>query len=144
MRAGPRGRRRRRPVSSADHGAGGPSTAARATTACSAAAGTDEFNGGAGNDNIVARDGRSELVDCGNDLDTAITDDADARIGCERIEGDADLDGVRRPADCNDANPAIRPGATDVPDNGSDENCDGADATNLDRDRDGVAAPAGL
>ena len=63
------------------------------------------------------------------------------RDSCEQIEGDADLDGVRRPADCNDTNPAIRPGATDVPDNGVDENCDGADATDLDRDRDGIARP---
>ena len=30
--------------------------------------------------------------------------------------------------DCNDANPAIFPGRVDVPDNGVDENCDGADA----------------
>jgi hypothetical protein len=72
---------------------------------------------------------------------TAISDDNDVRTSCEQIEGDADLDGVRRPADCNDTNPAIRPGATDVPDNGADENCDGADATDLDRDRDGIARP---
>ena len=30
---------------------------------------------------------------------------------------------------------------TDVPDNGVDENCDGADATDLDRDRDGIGRP---
>jgi hypothetical protein len=33
------------------------------------------------------------------------------------------------PADCNDANPAIRPGAIDVASNGIDENCDWIDAT---------------
>ncbi|MDA0162148.1 putative metal-binding motif-containing protein [Solirubrobacter ginsenosidimutans] len=103
--------------------------------------GFDIFNGGGGDDNIVARDGRSESVDCGDGDDTAISDDGDLRTSCEHIEGDADLDGVRRPADCNDANPAIRPGATDIPDNGVDENCDGADATNLDRDGDGVPRP---
>ena len=106
--------------------------------------GLDTFNGGAGNDNLVARDGRAETVNCGDGNDTAISDDADTRISCEQIEGDADLDGVRRPADCDDTNPALRPGATDIPDNGIDENCDGADATDLDRDRDGIAAPAGL
>ncbi len=95
----------------------------------------------AGNDNIVARDGRAETVNCGDGNDTAISDDTDTRTSCEQIEGDADLDGVRRPADCNDTNPALRPGATDVPDNGIDENCDGADATDLDRDRDGIARP---
>ena len=103
--------------------------------------GIDVFNAGPGNDNVVARDGRAESVDCGSGNDTAISDDGDTRTSCEQIEGDADLDGFRRPADCNDANPAIRPGATDIPDNGVDENCDGRDATNLDRDGDGVARP---
>jgi hypothetical protein len=103
--------------------------------------GIDIFNGGSGDDDVVARDGRAESVDCGTGDDTAISDDADTRTSCEHIEGDADLDGFRRPADCNDANPAIRPGATDIPDNGVDENCDGKDATNLDRDGDGVPRP---
>ena len=80
-------------------------------------------------------------VNCGDGNDTAISDDTDTRSSCEQIEGDADLDGVRRPADCDDTNPGLRPGATDVPDNGIDENCDGADATDLDRDRDGIARP---
>ena len=80
--------------------------------------GVDTFNGGAGDDNLVARDGRAEQLNCGAGNDTAISDDGDTRISCEQIEGDADLDGVRRPADCDDANPALRPGATDVPDNG--------------------------
>jgi hypothetical protein len=104
--------------------------------------GIDVFNGGPGNDNIVARDGRSESINCGDGDDTAISDDADTRVSCEHVEGDADLDGFRVPADCNDANPAIRPGAADTPDNGIDENCDGRDATNLDRDGDGVNRPA--
>ena len=117
------------------------------------------FNGGGGNDGLFGgggstrstaapatttssrRDGRAETVDCGAGNDTAISDDSDMRSSCEQIEGDADLDGVRRPADCNDANPGVRPGAADMPDNGVDENCDGADATDLDRDRDGVARP---
>jgi hypothetical protein len=103
--------------------------------------GIDIFRGDAGDDNIVSRDGTPEQVDCGDGNDTAISDDADTRTSCEEIEGDADKDGVRRPADCNDTSAAIHPGATDFPDNGIDENCDGVDATNLDRDHDGIPRP---
>jgi hypothetical protein len=103
--------------------------------------GSDTFFGEAGDDNIVARDGQAETVQCGDGVDTAITDDADARSSCEEIEGDADSDGVRRPADCNDTNPAIRPGVIDVPDNGVDEDCSGTDAVNLDRDGDSSLRP---
>jgi putative metal-binding protein len=103
--------------------------------------GIDTFDGGPGDDNIVARDGRAEDVNCGDGHDTAISDDADTRTSCEEVQGDADLDGVRVPADCDDTNPAIHAGATDIPDNGIDENCDGVDATNLDRDHDGIPRP---
>ena len=103
--------------------------------------GIDIFNGGAGNDDVVSRDGRGEQVDCGSGLDTAISDDADSRVSCEEIEGDADGDGVRRPADCDDTNPGIRPGATDIPDDRVDQDCSGVDATNLDIDGDGSPRP---
>jgi streptogramin lyase len=43
--------------------------------------------------------------------------------------GDADGDGVAVPADCNDANPAIHPGAVDKPGDKIDQDCSGADAT---------------
>ena len=38
---------------------------------------------------------------------------------------DADGDGVQPPADCNDANPAIRPGASDIPGDKIDQDCTG-------------------
>jgi putative metal-binding protein len=41
---------------------------------------------------------------------------------------DADRDGFFAGQDCNDADPAIRPGAAEVRGNGVDENCDGRDA----------------
>ena len=103
--------------------------------------GTDTFNGGAQNDNIIARDGRVERVDCGSGDDTAITDDPDVRVSCEQVEGDADGDGVRRPADCDDTRPTVRPGAVDVPDNGIDEDCSGGDSAEADRDHDGTPRP---
>jgi Putative metal-binding motif len=103
--------------------------------------GVDTFNAGLGNDNVVARDSRPELVECGLGNDTAITDDADMRSSCEQVEGDADGDGVRRPADCDDTKPQIRPGVPDIPDDRIDQDCSGADATNLDRDADGFQVP---
>jgi sugar lactone lactonase YvrE len=42
--------------------------------------------------------------------------------------GDADGDGVAVPRDCNDANPAIRPGAVDKPRDRIDQDCSGSDA----------------
>jgi len=103
--------------------------------------GSDIFDGGAGDDNIISRDGRGEPVTCGAGRDTAISDDADTRDSCEEVQGDADLDGVRHPADCDDTNPRIHPGAVDVPDNGVDEDCSGVDAVDLDRDADGTPRP---
>jgi Putative metal-binding motif len=54
---------------------------------------------------------------------------------------DDDADGFNRPQDCNDADPAIHPGAVDIPDDGIDQDCSGADAINLDRDADGFNRP---
>jgi hypothetical protein len=63
-------------------------------------------------------------------------------ISTEFVENlDIDGDGSNRPADCNDGNAAIHPGATDVPENGVDEDCSGSDAVNLDHDGDTFNTP---
>ena len=55
---------------------------------------------------------------------------------------DKDDDGINAAQDCDDLNPAIKPGAADVPGNGIDEDCSGADAVDLDQDDDGISTPA--
>ncbi|MBE2320497.1 hypothetical protein DVA67_031330 [Solirubrobacter sp. CPCC 204708] len=58
------------------------------------------------------------------------------------VGDDGDLDGHVAPADCNDGNAGIFPGAAEALDNGVDEDCSGADAENPDRDADGSPRPA--
>ena len=81
-----------------------------ATTGCSAAAGSTRSTAARERQHRRPRRSGRDQVDCGDGNDTAITDDADTRISCEQVEGDADGDGVRRPADCDDTRPTIRPG----------------------------------
>jgi hypothetical protein len=111
------------------------------------AGGHDFLDAEDGNDTVLARDGLGERVDCGQGTDSAVLDDVDASVGCEttsvsdQVRPDVDADGARKPGDCNDNDPTIRPGAAEVPENGVDEDCDGADAQILDRDGDGVPRP---
>lgn len=110
--------------------------------------GFDSYLGGEGNDSVLARDGRSERIDCGAGNDTAVRDTSDTQSACENdqpsdeLEADVDKDGAAKPADCDDKNPAIKPGAVDTPNNGVDENCDGVDNTKIDADGDGFSPPA--
>ncbi len=55
------------------------------------------------------------------------------------LDGDGILSAAAGGGDCNDENPAIRPGAADPTSDGVDQNCDGRDPR--DDDRDGVLAP---
>ncbi len=91
--------------------------------------GADALQGEGGNDLIRARDGAADTVDCGPGEDTVIADVADvADADCETVTlPDDDGDGVHLPFDCDDANPAIRPGATEAPGDGIDQDCTGAD-----------------
>jgi hypothetical protein len=65
----------------------------------------------------------------------------DITFGVHFSPEDRDGDGIPRPTDCDDNDVNRRPGVSDVPDNGVDEDCSGADAVNLDRDGDGAARP---
>ncbi len=111
--------------------------------------GVDAYAGEGGNDTITARDGLIERVDCGEGSgDTATVDDIDSLDSCEsaarsnELQSDLDGDRISIPGDCDDRNPAIKPGAVDIPDDGKDQNCDGRDEVNLDRDADGSPRPA--
>jgi hypothetical protein len=103
----------------------------------------DAIAGGPGNDTILARDGAVDTITCGLDVDSVTADWNDAvDADCETVDRsvrDDDGDGSPNGVDCNDGNPAIKPGAGDIPGNGVDEDCDGSDVV-LDRDGDGAVA----
>ena len=97
--------------------------------------GQDALFGEGDDDSINAFDGESDTVDCGPSIDDdAQVDAADAVAGCEfsrrgdvPVPVDADGDGFVAGFDCNDANRAINPGATDIVGDRIDQNCDGFD-----------------
>lgn len=71
--------------------------------------------------------------------------DLDA-FGSQYVQTDADGDGVAVDQDCNDAEAKVKPGASELPGNGFDDDCDGKadDGTSTaDADADGMSIAAG-
>ncbi|WP_173179852.1 MopE-related protein [Desulfosarcina ovata] len=79
-------------------------------------------------------DGVSDELDQCPDTPSGVSVDTN---GCAATQIDADEDGYSSDVDCNDNDPDINPGATEIPNNDVDENCDGI--AFMDADLDGVS-----
>jgi hypothetical protein len=137
-----------------DHdGFGGPATLVAADGDC-----TDQGESTVGTDCADADPtrfpGATEVIgdgidqDCNGSDTIACTVDADrdgfgTSAGTIVLAGDGRCDTAQQESatanDCNDADATIHPGATDIPNDGIDQNCDGADVATcfLDADLDG-------
>jgi large repetitive protein len=92
------------------------------------------------NDGVMDCDGDCDDLDgnnfpgnleaCNDGLDNNCNGQVDELYACQ----DQDGDGFANQVDCNDADPAINPLAFDIPANGVDEDCSGADYVDADGD----------
>jgi hypothetical protein len=116
----------------------------------------DAFSGWTGGSSLPATQPAGPLitvapgdydVQVGGFYDTGLAENA-GRSGPFKLQvaftASDDADGDRFPAsvDCNDGEPAIHPGAVEIPNNAVDENCDGITAQDADGDN-YLAPPAG-
>jgi hypothetical protein len=75
---------------------------------------------------------RAQNEECGSDIVLAVIGDVDPDTV------DNDFDGfTENTGDCDDTDPDINPNAEDIPNNGIDEDCDGADLISVHVDADG-------
>ena len=86
-------------------------------------AGSDTVDGGGGADALALRDGAADVAACGSESDTVVADrDIDALTDCETVDLPPPPVVIPPPP-----GPACTP-TVEIPGNGADEDCDGADA----------------
>ena len=132
-------------------GVGGSATALDVDGDCTDDAGQSDLDGDCDDADPGRFPGAVELCDaidsdCDGDLLDEFDDtDEDGLPDCidPPEDDDEDGDGHASDVDCDDADPAVYPGATEIPDDGTDQDCDGHDTVTCWPDGDGDGWGAG-